>query len=137
MAKGYWVALPATFCTAPNMQAMLAEFGAAGPYAMLTLLSQAELQRRTSGRGAEPGVVKLGWWHLAGLLSVDAPTAEAIVRRLVSLDQIEWVEQGEVSFTARFPDWERWDQSPKDPGAAARKAAQREREKASAPLGKT
>jgi hypothetical protein len=122
-----WKAIALDFVEAVKVTALRDEFGAAGPLALIVLLTKAQQQEyMTLDKTARtPGVVKLAYstfTHLAALGTRDA--AVALLGRLESLGEATVVDYGHA-FTATLTDWDRWAFEPKDPAEAARSRGRR------------
>jgi hypothetical protein len=119
-APRYWTPLAASFPDDPKPSALLAEFGAPGPYVFVVILCTATAQ---SYAGGAKGQARMGWPALANKASIDVEAAEEIVRRIAELGEIDLLAHSEYGFTAALCDWELW--MPKDLTAAGRQARSR------------
>jgi hypothetical protein len=104
------------------------EFGAAGPLAFLVILLEAKAAAAGGLSPAKQGSLTMRYRALARQAYLtDAETARRIVAKAADLGLL-LIEGGDPQhFTARLVKWHRWE--PKDVGAAARKQAQRSRDR--------
>lgn len=116
---GHWTPLPATFPDDAKPSALVAEFGAPGPYTLIVLITVATTQSYTGG---EWGCLRLGWAALAQKVGVDVTQAQVIVKRLAELGEIDLAE-AEFGFSARLTGWLKWH----GPQAKDRTGAERQR----------
>lgn len=121
----HWTPLPAGFPDAPKPSALVAEFGAPGPYALIVLIATAASQSYTGGPW---GCVTLGWVALAQKVGIDVKQAKTIVRRIAELGEADLAET-QTGFSARLTGWEKWHgREAKDRTAAERQARKRARD---------
>jgi hypothetical protein len=101
-----WFApLPAGFMRAPKVGLMRSTFGAVGVAIPVALLAEAETQKQLGG---PRGVVKLGYAELAYLTGTDEMTARTVAERWADVGEMVDAEFGEYAFTARWRDWDKW-----------------------------
>lgn len=106
---------------------LAAEFGPAGPYALLTLVCLAGQQGYTGGAA---GVAKTTYRRFVTTTALrDPEQARVILARLAELALIEFSEDEHGhAFEARLCEWLDW--GPKDPGAAERSQRYRDKKEA-------
>lgn len=84
---------------------MRSAFGAVGVAIPLVLLAEAEAQKQLGG---PRGVVRLAYAELAYLAGTDDTTARKVAERWVDVGEMVDAIFEEYSFTARWRDWDRW-----------------------------
>jgi hypothetical protein len=104
------------------------EFGAGGPLAFLVILLEAKAAAASGLSPARQGSLTMRYRALARMAYLtDADTARRVVAKAADLGLL-LIEGGDPQHsTARLVKWHRWE--PKDVGAAARKQAQRDRDR--------
>lgn len=123
----FWKSIALGFPRSPKPAALLAEFGAIGPYTWLVLIFEAKAQEyaQLDKAARQPGRVRLAWAQLGQLASCDVEGARAVLLRLQEWGELALEDDG-FAFTATLHDWHRWEVEPKNPVAAAAKKATRQ-----------
>lgn len=129
-----WFYMDSLFHEQPVIQAMRDSFGPGGPYTLVVLLCEA--YKRHFLRSTDSGVVDMTYASLAYSAGLTAPEEALMVLRyladtgIVQPEGCAFPSQNDdfkehATFRVRFLKWESW--TPKDPGAAERKARSRAR----------
>lgn len=107
---------------------LLERHGASGPHAVTVLLSEAAAG--VQGR-KDRGVAELSWREFATFAGIERGQVQTRLRELAAepFTLIEIDAETDLGFRARFPRWAEWDKMPKDPSAAERSRAYRERKR--------
>lgn len=122
MSARVWFARDTGFTSDPQVQLIGDEHGPGGPLVIEEMLALAKLKNNAGSLGTS-------YATLARRAFVTPAKARLVVAAAAGGEDpiVEMLTSSPREFTARFLKWTRW--QPKDPTGAARKAAQRGRER--------